>query len=111
MCHPLYPVASRMVGRSVIAHHVSGRTYPGYLQSVQHHGIYLLPHARRVGYETSDPSRLETQHAIANQSHLELEQVFAPAAFFGFGALTGLTLGALAFGGGYGYGYGYPGYY
>lgn len=108
MCHPLYPIARRMIGRSVIAHHVSGRTYPGYLQSVQPHGIYLLPYARRVSYETSDSSRLETQHAIANESHQELEQVFAPAAFFGFGALTGLTLGALAFGPGYGY---YPGYY
>ncbi len=77
MCHPLYPVASRMVGRSVIAHHMSGRTYPGYLQSVQHHGIYLLPHARRVGYETSDPSRLKLSTPSRTMSHLELSR-FAP---------------------------------
>ncbi|WAH38825.1 hypothetical protein [Alicyclobacillus dauci] len=98
MVHPLYPVASRLVGRHVIAHHVNGRAYPGYLTSVARHGIYMVPARYRVvNMDGLDEPTFREIDSCDSEEDFDL--VYAPAAYFGFGALTGLTLGALA--GGY----------
>jgi hypothetical protein len=98
MYHPLYPVARSMVGRPVNVHHINGRRYRGTLQSVAPHGIYLLPHGGRLasGSKSTESVELAENHQLRDE---DVNLVYAPAAFFGFGALTGLTLGALA--GGY----------
>ncbi|WP_206918356.1 hypothetical protein [Alicyclobacillus suci] len=111
--HPLYPVARRLVGRHVHVYHMNGRIYPGYLQSVTPDGIYLI---RTDGYAGVSANADDTDFStlVGGQNNTKMTQVYAPAAFFGFGALTGLTLGALAarpYGYGYGYGYGYPYYW
>lgn len=112
MAHPLYPVARRMVGRHVHAHHTNGRVYPGILQNVTQNGIYLLP-MNYASYAKTDTNDLTTLEAITDTP--DTTQVYAPAGYFAFGALTGLTLGALAarrpyYGGYGGYGGGYGGY-
>jgi hypothetical protein len=95
MCHPLYPVARRLVGRPVNAHHVSGRIYSGHLQSVTMSGIYMLPYGATVVNMTDSNS--EIKHVIQRYDAGEnVELVYSPLVYFGFGALTGLTLGALA---------------
>ncbi|GMA51479.1 hypothetical protein GCM10025857_28360 [Alicyclobacillus contaminans] len=100
MYHPLYPVACRMIGRPVIAHHISGRRYHGVLQSVTRQGIYLMPTTGSRLASASEAVSATLADNTAEES-VNAAPVFAPAAFFGFGALTGLTLGALAFGPGY----------
>ncbi|GMA66279.1 hypothetical protein NZD89_29150 (plasmid) [Alicyclobacillus fastidiosus] len=96
--HPLYPVARRMVGRSVVAHHVNGRKYTGVLQSVTPSGIYLLPSTAAVSFNNNEESSVELSIQKGVQDG-KASLVYAPAAYFGFGALTGLALGGLA--GGY----------
>jgi hypothetical protein len=98
MCHPLYPVACRMVGRLVVAHHVSGRKYTGVLRSVSSSGIYLLSPTAAVSFNNNEESseELSIQKGVQNG---QASLVYSPLGYFGFGALTGLTLGALA--GGY----------
>ncbi|WAH37821.1 hypothetical protein [Alicyclobacillus dauci] len=108
--HPLYPVARRYLGRPVNAHHKNGQVYSGILQNVTDRGIYLLP-VSHTSYETRSTNFCTLGEAKDNR---DLTQVYSPAGFFAFGALSGLTLGALAsrppyYGYG-GYGYGYPGY-
>ena len=97
MIHPLYPVARRMVGRPVYVHHVTGRVHYGLLQSVAPHGIYVTPlrggAQMMSASETSAPVLLEDLQTPAMQPDL----VYSPGGYFAFGALTGLTLGALAF--------------
>lgn len=97
MTHPLYPVACRMVGRVVVAHHISGRKYTGVLHLVSNSGIYLHSYPYSVSYKDEEDSVvLSIEQGIQND---QVSLVYSPVAFFGFGALTGLTLGALA--GGY----------
>lgn len=99
MCHPLYPHACRMIGRPVYVYHTSGRVYHGTLLSVAQHGIYVMPHGptarltRSVGFAESgnDVGICET-----DCGDVQAELVYAPGRYFAFGALTGLTLGALA---------------
>ncbi|WP_051343540.1 hypothetical protein [Alicyclobacillus herbarius] len=93
--HPLYPVARQLVGRPVIAHHVSGRKYPGILQSVTPNGVYLLS-APVVASGTAETRKSLAELAIAVQQPVDTTPIYSPAGYFGFGALTGFTLGALA---------------
>lgn len=106
--HPLYPVARRMVGQPVTAIHVNGTTHSGLLQSVAPHGIYMGPMPRMVS-ATSDSRDVKP---LGTSDIADIELVYSPLGYFAFGALTGLTLGALAsrpyYGGYYG---GYGGYY
>jgi hypothetical protein len=92
MTHPLYPVANRLVGRHVIAYHVNGRAYPGILHSVHHHGIYLI-HTSPVSADTRELNASTLGDLNATE---DVQPVYAPLGYFAFGALTGLTLGALA---------------
>jgi len=86
--HPLYYQARQLVGQPVYVHHVCGRTYHGTLQSVTSHGVYLLPYAPGARLASS-----ESPSAAENDCNATL--VYYPAAYFGWGALAGLTLGAL----------------
>lgn len=95
MYHPLYPVARRLVGRPVNVHHINGRVYRGQLQSVTPDGIYLMPYNNRV-VRMSDSESEVTLDMGPCQTNERAELVYSPAAYFGFGALTGLTVGALA---------------
>lgn len=97
MTHPLYPHAMRMVGQYVHVHHLNGRVYPGFLQSVTRTGIYLMSYqsGARLVHSTETSSTLNHTY-LQNTSNADLEQVYSPAAYFGFGALAGLTLGAMA---------------
>ena len=96
MYHPLYPIARGMVGRPVYAHHMNGTTFYGVLQSVAPHGVYLL-NARRVALAGATMPAANGEYALAEQvSDNDVDLVYAPGAYFAFGALTGLTLGALA---------------
>lgn len=112
--HPLYPVARGLVRRPVICHHINGRNYSGILQSVTPSGVYLLSRPVVVS-GTAEIHASVAETAIALKQSVDASPIYSPAAYFGFGALTGFTLGALAtapyYGYGYGYGYGYPGYY
>lgn len=97
MIHPLYPRAMQMVGRYVHVHHVNGAIYPGTLQSVTRTGIYLLPYRYGTGLASHSESGTERPQILADTTpQLNVEPVYSPGMYFGFGALTGLTLGALA---------------
>ncbi|GMA66291.1 LSm family protein (plasmid) [Alicyclobacillus fastidiosus] len=98
MTHPLYPIACRLVGRPVVAHHVNGRKYTGVLHSVSMSGIYLHPYTTVVSFNDNDENSVELSIQKDVQDG-QVSLVYSPAGYFGFGALTGLTLGALA--GGY----------
>ncbi|OFW78161.1 MAG: hypothetical protein A2201_06285 [Alicyclobacillus sp. RIFOXYA1_FULL_53_8] len=91
--HPLYPVASRLVGRQVYCSHVSGRVYRGLLQSVTPGGIYLMPGAT-MATATDEELAVDIKNDSLAQDEPTL--VFFPAAFFAFGALAGLGLGYAA---------------
>ncbi|MCL6454685.1 MAG: hypothetical protein K6T78_13855 [Alicyclobacillus sp.] len=100
--HPLYPVATRMVGRPVFVHHVNGSVYHGTLTSVAPHGIYVVQHppGTRLASglrQADDAVRLMGDSSAGSSSDPSgVELVYWPASYFAFGALTGLTLGALA---------------
>ena len=88
MYHPLYYHARRYAGQPVFVYHQNGVVYHGIVSMVTPTGVYLLnchPIQRLIGYQ-------------ANESEAGLELVYAPGAYFAFGALTGLTIGALAYG-------------
>lgn len=85
--HPLYYRAERWVGQTVCAYHINGSMYTGQLLSVNPRGIYIMQQAVRPIAATDDKQTI----AAGN-----VELIYSPAAFFGFGALTGLTLGAAA---------------
>lgn len=93
--HPLYPVASRLVGRQIYCAHVSGQVYRGLLQSVTTSGIYLMP-TRGVTMATATDQELGVDIQIDSQTQDDTTVVFFPAAFFAFGALAGLGLGYAA---------------
>ncbi|MCL6443909.1 MAG: hypothetical protein K6T83_10715 [Alicyclobacillus sp.] len=99
MAHPLYGHALRLVGKPVYAHHIRGRSYHGILQSVAPHGIYMTLHGPGMRLMSGDAVNMEhaidAQLAMTGQS-ADAELVYSPGAYFAFGALTGLTLGALA---------------
>lgn len=88
MIHPLYPVARNFMGRRINVHHISGQVYCGQLCSVTQRGIYVAE---------CSPSHISSQD-VTSRSELEddLDLIYSPLAYFGFGALTGLTVGALA---------------
>lgn len=87
MNHPLYPMAQRLMGRRVNIHHISGRVYCGQLHSVTQSGIYV---------SECTPSYINFQADTSQSLEDDLEFVYSPLAYFGFGALAGLTVGALA---------------
>lgn len=95
MCHPLYPVASRLVGSPVIAHHISGRAYSGTLHTVTQTGIYLLPHGGRVSYVHGVKQAVVADTALES-SYANHDLVWFPGAYFAFGTLAGLGLGLAA---------------
>lgn len=99
--HPLYPVAQRLVGRHVHVYHRNGQVFPGYLQSVNSRGIYLV----HSSYASADDTSISAV-TLGEASDADVTPVYSPAGFFAFGALSGLTLGALA-SRPYGYGYGW----
>lgn len=92
MAHPLYPVARRLVGRPIVAHHINGRAYPGILHSVQSHGIYMY-HTSLASFDEGDKDVMALGDLESSEN---TEEIYAPFGYFAFGALTGLTLGALA---------------
>jgi hypothetical protein len=97
MYHPLYPVARRLVGRPVNVYHRSGTVYCGVLNSVAHHGVYVSPCVPRTRVISADGSDAQSEHALlAPMDEVNPELAYSPGAFFAFGALTGLALGALA---------------
>jgi hypothetical protein len=94
--HPLYPVALRLVGKPVYAHHVTGRVYHGLLHSVTYTGIYMMPYGSRARLVSAAGDDLRTSWAAGVKAEGDADLVFAPLAFFGFGALAGLGLGLAA---------------
>lgn len=90
MVHPLYNTARGLVGRPVYVHHVSGRVYHGTLLNVQPHGVYLVRHApgtRLASAETEVDANTGVDATLV---------YYGAGSYFAFGALTGLTLGAMA---------------
>lgn len=90
MNHPLYPVAQRLIGRPVSIYHINGTTYRGCLHSVHSTGIYVAecnPAYASSGLDLSSPTASKND---------ELTLIYSPLAYFGFGALAGLTFGSLA---------------
>lgn len=98
MCHPLYPVARRMVGRRVNIHHRCGSVYRGTLHSVANHGIYVAPYQQGYRMMASEDDVLDVTLLDDTNSLLTADatQVYAPYSYYAFGALTGLTLGVAA---------------
>ena len=107
--HPLYPVATRLVGKYVYCSHVGGQVHYGILQSVTTTGIYLMP-TQGANLSNADSRGSQLDLALHSQDQTDSTLVFFPAAFFAFGALTGLGLGLAAGRRPY-YGYGYPYYW
>ncbi|QQE79876.1 hypothetical protein [Alicyclobacillus sp. SO9] len=94
MAHPLYHHAVRLTGRPVYVHHLDGRVSQGILHSVTYDGVYLLN--CRPAYLASFEEH-DTQLDVSDASNrAEPELIYAPGAFFAFGALAGFTAGALA---------------
>lgn len=96
MAHPLYVHAVRLVGRPVYAHHINGTVYHGLLQSATSNGIYVWSY--HVGYaRLTDPdTAAKFVNADVDSNTLTPALAYSPGIYFGFGALAGLTLGALA---------------
>jgi hypothetical protein len=95
MDHPLYHHAVRLAGQPVYAHHVNGRVYHGTITSVTRSGIFLMQHpaGTRVVSGGRDQAP-ELSHALGGVV-VEPAPVYSPAAYFAFGALTGLTAAAV----------------
>ncbi len=87
MYHPLYYHARRYEGKQVFVYHQNGVVYQGIVSMVTPTGVYLL--------NCHPINRLVSDQADEREAKLEL--VYVPGAYFAFGALTGLTLGALAY--------------
>lgn len=93
--HPLYHHARRLIGRPVYVYHVNGRVYAGHLHSVTHDGIYVLPVQGSVGMATADFSDDGMEYALAAKPP-KWQLVYSPGWYFGWGALAGLSVAALA---------------
>ncbi|WDL96851.1 hypothetical protein [Alicyclobacillus sp. ALC3] len=95
--HPLYHHARRLVGRPVYIHHVTGQVYMGTLHSVTHNGIYVMPNVRGAGLGMAS---LQTQGALSvdasSEKQANIELVYSPGWYFGWGALAGLSAAAIA---------------
>lgn len=89
MAHPLYYTARRFVGRRVTLYHVNGMAYCGTLMHVEPHGVYLMRQGPGVGMVSAEMDR-------DADASIDTTLVYYPGGYFAFGALTGLTLGALA---------------
>lgn len=96
MAHPLYYRARQWVGRPVYVHQVNGRVSYGTLVSAYPHGIYVIKHPAGTVLTAATLQETEVDHAVSPDMDLALDLVYAPVAYFGFGALTGLALGAAA---------------
>ena len=99
MYHPLYYRAVRLVGRPVCAHHICGRMHHGTLLHVTHGGIFLLPYPAGARLAGADGEQARPVRACAGQTDAGAQLAYAPAppaVYFAFGALTGLTIAALA---------------
>jgi hypothetical protein len=97
--HPLYYQCRGWVGRNVTVHHLNGTVYQGTLMNVAPHGIYMLQQRRiqpgYVSYEGNSHQDIvsgESAHEVGADARL----VYYPGSYFAFGALAGLSLGALA---------------
>lgn len=97
MAHPLYHQATRLVGQPVYVHHLNGAVHHGTLMSVAPHGIYVMPHPVGTRLASADNVLPNASHAMQSQGQTsnDIDLVYGPAAFFGFGALTGLTAAAM----------------
>lgn len=95
MYHPLYYQATRYMGRPVYVHHMNGRTYHGTITGVNPGGIYVVQHPPGTNLTAANAEQFSCDHAL-HDGDLALDLVYSPGAYFGFGALTGLTLGAMA---------------
>ena len=99
MYHPLYLQSRGWVGRTVLVHHRSGRTYQGTLLHVEPHGLYLMPNRVQPGLMSHSQAPRQVEDLDLNPAQLtgmDPELVYAGAGYFAFGALAGLTLGAMA---------------
>lgn len=97
--HPLYDHATHLVGKPVYVYHTTGQVYHGTLQTVIPTGIWVhlsnQPATPACGVRTP----FSASHALLDHrtDDSDLEPVFWPAAFFAFGALTGIALASLAY--------------
>jgi hypothetical protein len=99
--------ATRLIGHSVVAYHVSGTTYHGTLHSVEDHGIYMM-NARGFHPASAPVNMAAVEHAISDtDGKADVSEAFFPFFFLPFVALAGLAA-ASAYPP---YGYYYPGYY
>ena len=99
MYHPLYFQSRGWVGRTVLVHHRNGRIYSGTLVHVEPHGLYLMPNRVQPGLMScpETPSQVGDSKLNPSQSAgIDPELVYLGAGYFAFGALAGLTLGAMA---------------
>lgn len=96
MTRGLYHHATRLVGQPVYVHHVNGAVHHGTLTSVTTQGIYLMPHRPGVRLVVaSEPVAVEHALQTNQNAPTDITPVYGPAAFFGFGALAGLTAAAV----------------
>ncbi len=99
MYHPFYYQSRGWVGRTVTVHHLNGTIYQGTLMNVAPHGIYLLQHRRvqpgYVSYEGNSDTNSAFRESV-DAVGADIRLVYAPGSYFAFGALAGLSLGALA---------------
>ena len=97
--HPLYDHATRLVGKPVYVYHATGQVYHGTLQSVVPTGIWVHLSGQPATPANSVQTPFSASHAllVEKTADNDLAPVFWPAAFFAFGALTGLAVAALAY--------------
>jgi hypothetical protein len=94
VAHPLYRRAIRLVGTPVYAHHLDGRVFHGILHSVTSNGVYILN--CRTAYLASSQETDARFDVLETETRSEPALVYAPGAFFAFGALAGFTAGVVA---------------
>lgn len=97
----------RLVGKRIMAYHVSGQVYHGVLHSVNNDGIYLM-HATLINPASSLTNELSADHAISSaDDKVDVSEAFFPFLFLPLVALAGLAAARP-----YPYPYPYPyGYY
>ena len=99
MHHPLYYHAMRYVGRPIYVYHQNGYVYHGTLSMVSRSGIYVLncrPIGHPVNYQSDSSKSVTDLLDVTHNEEAKGSLIYVPGAYFAFGALTGLTLGALA---------------
>jgi len=96
MVHPLYYTAARCSGKPVFLYHNSGRVYHGTLVSVAPHGVYIVQHPPGTVLTSSTTADAEPGFAADDGGDTDVSLTYSPMSYFAFGALTGLTLGAVA---------------